>query len=133
MHSLIRYFCSQPIATIDLARIFHLTSLSQNTGRFEGVTRRFENLNPHRIERQALAILEWGKRVVSLRLGAKADGGTHAIPEFKVSGQKVGVKMGQENVANLNVLLRSIMQVLVNVPLRIDNDSGARCRVGDEV
>ena len=57
----------------------------------------------------------------------------HPVAQLEVGGDKIGVHVGEENVADRQALRLSIGDVVVHVALRVDDDGGLRVVVTDEV
>src|SRR5712691_9062624 len=92
-----------------------------------------EDLEAHAAEFEGVSVLERREGVIGLGLGPQANGRSNAVPEFQVAGEKISVKMGQEDVADVASVLGGILQVLVDVALRIDDDRRTGHGVGDQV
>jgi hypothetical protein len=61
------------------------------------------------------------------------DAGPDAVAQFQVAGDKIGVEMGEEDVADLEIVRRGVLQVAVDVALRIHDHSRAALRVAQQV
>ena len=72
---------------------------------------------------------------VELRPGPppQVDTGAGPVAQLQVTGQEVGVEVGQHDVANVESLLPGILQVEFDVPLRVDDHGVPGLRVGDHV
>jgi hypothetical protein len=92
-----------------------------------------EDLETYITEFKGVPVRKWRKGVIGLGSGPKADGGTDTVPEFQVAGEKVCVKMCQENVADVTSVLGSILQIVVNVALRVNDNRRTGRRVGDQI
>ena len=57
-----------------------------------------------------------------MRRGAYVDGGAGAGGQLLVAGDKVGMQMGLEDVADLDVLLARRIEVNLDIALGIDHD-----------
>ena len=71
--------------------------------------------------------------VFGLSAGAKMDGGAAAVAQFQVASDEIRVEMREEDVADGEAVGSRIGQVLLNVPLGVDNDGGGGGLVGEEV
>ena len=63
-------------------------------------------------------------KAYSAGLRAQVDRRAGAIAQLEVPGQKVGVQVGENDVADRQPVLLRERQVLLDVALRIDDDSG---------
>jgi hypothetical protein len=61
------------------------------------------------------------------------DGGSAAVAEFEMTGEEVGVEVSEEDVADVHAELVGVVDVLLDVSLRINHDGGAAGFVGDEI
>jgi hypothetical protein len=93
----------------------------------------FECLQANAAEFEDVAVRKRGETVFCFGFGAEVDGGAHAVAQFEMAGDEVGVKMGQEHVLDLEIVFGGDGQVLVDVPLGIDNGGGARFFIADQV
>jgi hypothetical protein len=84
-------------------------------------------------ERKRVTIAEGAKRKIGPRLCTETNGGTDPLAQFEVAGKKISVKMGQENIANVDTVCGRIIEVLVNITLGINHDRGSGLCIGDEV
>jgi hypothetical protein len=68
-------------------------------------------------------------------LGARAEmnGCVASVAQLEVSGEEVGVEVGEEDVANFEVELLGIDEVLMDIALGIDDDGGAALLISKEV
>ena len=64
-------------------------------------------------------------REPGMSLGADVDLGAGAGGKFFVSGDKIGVEVSLENVADLEALLIGRLEIKINIALRIDDRSYA--------
>jgi len=97
------------------------------------VSWRFENLDPNRPEVDRSPVAYRFELVFRNRLPPQADGGSHAVAQLEMTGNEIGVKVGQEHVGNAEVMIRRERQILIDVTLRIDHGSGAALFVGNDV
>ncbi len=100
---------------------------------FDGVAGGFEDLEAEAGEVEGVAVFHGDEFVLGLGLGAEADVGAAAVAEFEMAGEEVGVEVSEEDVADLYAELVGVVDVLLDVALRIDDDGGAAGFVGDEV
>jgi hypothetical protein len=61
------------------------------------------------------------------------DGRAAAVAKFQMAGNKVGVEMCQEHVANLKAEFFSVGEVLLNIALGIDDDGGGAGLVSEQI
>ena len=92
-----------------------------------------KNLQAEVREVESIAVLRRLEGVLRLRARAEVDGGAAAVAEFEVAGDEVGVKVGEEDVADFEPELRGVGEVLVDVALRVDDDGRGSGFVTDEV
>jgi hypothetical protein len=85
----------------------------------------FESVNPDRSHLDFKVIPERRMRESGMSLGANVDLRAGAGGEFLVSGDKVGVEVTLENVADLEALLIGRFEIKINITLRIDDRSFA--------
>src|SRR5213080_509660 len=85
------------------------------------VTRRLQNSNAGFADLQLEAILHIDVRELCPCGGSDVNRRAGASGEFLVSGDKVGVKVGLENVPNLQPVLGRGLQIDFDIPLWIDN------------
>ena len=80
------------------------------------------------------AAVRFGLEVeVSLGMSPEVNRGAGALAQVQVAGEKVGVKVGQKDVADLQVPILCFLKVLINVALGVDNDSRPALFVSDQV
>ena len=89
--------------------------------RFGGVARGLEGRQPHSSELDHIAIADRRERVFGSSRGAEIDRGAGPIAQFEMTCDEVGVEVCEQDVLDLQAVLRSERQVLVDVPLRIDD------------
>ena len=96
---------------------------------------------PGRLERRQadlaevddVAVSERREPVLGLRGRAQIDGGAGPVAQFKMAGDEVGVKVGEEDVRDAQAVCLGIRDVLVHVPLRVDHGRRVRRFVADEI
>jgi hypothetical protein len=98
-----------------------------------GVARGFEGLNPDLAEFHGVPISQRLELVLGPGPTAQVDLGTGAIAQLQMAGQEVGVEVGQEHVFDLKPELFSILHILIDVALRIDDSRRSRLFVTDQV
>ena len=64
---------------------------------------------------------------------AEMNRGAAAVSQFQMSGDEIGVEMGQEYVPDLKPEVRGIVQVLLDVALRIDDDRRRASLVAEKI
>ena len=89
------------------------------------MARRFQCLEAHAAEFDNVAIVKRSKRVAGFRRGAQINFRAHAIAQFQMAGDEIGVKMRQENVLDFEPMLGGKGDVLIGVALRIDDGGRA--------
>lgn len=93
----------------------------------------FEGLQAHTAELDYAAVGERREAVFGLGFSAKINRGARAVSEFQMSGNKIGVKMSQKDVLDLQAVFSGKGEILADVTLRIDNSGGPRRLVANEV
>jgi hypothetical protein len=61
------------------------------------------------------------------------DGRAATVAQLQMAGDEVGVKVGQEGMADLKAELLGVGQLLLNIALRIDDDSGRTGLVSKQI
>src|SRR5262245_13433297 len=111
-----------------------LEVVDEDRNRFDRMARRFEHLQANLAsQQQTLAISHRRERIFGASLGAKINRGARAVPEFEMAGQKIGVKVGEEDAANDEPLLSRGLDVNVHVTLRVDDKCRVRAQIANEV
>src|SRR4051812_50102862 len=93
----------------------------QDRNGLDRMARRLQDLEPHPRKIQAVAVLHGDEWVLRVRAGAEMNGGAAAITELQMPGNEVGMKMRQEYVPDMQAKIRGVVQVLLDISLRIDN------------
>jgi hypothetical protein len=93
----------------------------------------FERAHSYSSEFDGISIAKGRERVFGPGSSAEVNRGAGPIPELEMAGEKVRVKVRQEDVTDLEVMLCGKRKILIDVPLRID-DCGDVCRfIADEI
>ena len=71
--------------------------------------------------RAALQLLNFTLRE-AVGVDPEMDGGAAAVAQFEMSSDEVSVEVTQEDVANVEAQLFRVVQIRLNVALRIDDD-----------
>lgn len=100
---------------------------------FGRVAGSFESLDADAAKFDGGAIGERREFVLGFGFGAEIDGGTDAIAEFEMAGDKIGVEMGEYDVLDLEIVLGGELKIAANVALRIDDGGGVSLVVADDV
>ena len=79
------------------------------------------------------AIAKWGEGVFGFGGGPQANGGAGAVAKFQMSRDEVGVKVGEEDIFDLQFVLVGECDVLVGVALGINHDGLAGLLVANDV
>ena len=74
-----------------------------------------------------------GELVLGLRPGAEVDLRAHAIAQLEVACQEVGVQMREQHMLDPAAAALGVGDVVVYVPLWIDDRRDAGCLVGDQI
>ncbi|MGB0097145.1 MAG: hypothetical protein WBP81_31965 [Solirubrobacteraceae bacterium] len=61
------------------------------------------------------------------------DGRPLAVAELKMARDEVRVEMGEKHMADLAAQPVSVLEVLLDVPLRVDNRGDAAVLIGDQI
>ena len=59
--------------------------------------------------------------ILSLSTCTKINSGPGLLPQLNVSSQDVGMEVRQEDILNLPVIRFGVVEILLNIPLRIDD------------
>jgi hypothetical protein len=100
---------------------------------FDGVAGSLEHLQTHSGKIEGVAILHRDESVFRLGAGAKMDGGAATVAQLQVAGNEIRVEMGEEDMANLEAKLFGIRQILLDVALRVNDDSGCALLLPEEI
>jgi hypothetical protein len=85
------------------------------------VTRRFQDLQPDPPEFENLVVAQRRECEGCVCRSAQSDSCAHTIAQLQMSGNKIGVEMRQEYIFNFESVLAGKNNVLVNVPLRVND------------
>jgi hypothetical protein len=103
----------------------------QDRDGLDSVAGGLKHLEAQARELERIAVLHRHEVVFCLGAGAEMDGCTPfwgtQIAKFQMARDKVGVKMGEKDVADLEAQFLGVSQVLLNIALRVDDD---RSRTG---
>ena len=61
------------------------------------------------------------------------DGRAAAVAQFEMAGDEVGVEVREEDVTDLEAELVSVVEILLDVALRVDDDGGVAGFVAEQV
>ena len=100
---------------------------------FGRVARRFQHFQAHATEFEKVAVVVRGKCIPGLGRGAHMNFRAGAIAQLQMSGDKIGVQMGEKDVLNFKSVLGGKLNVLVGVALRINHDGGAGRLISNDV
>src|SRR5207237_626741 len=90
-------------------------------------------LEPNLPERQALAIVERSELVLGIGARAEVDARAFAVAQLEMSGEEIGVEVSQKDVANPAPQPVGVLDIVVDVALRIDRRPQGGGIVGDQV
>ena len=99
-----------------------------DSGVCPGVSRVFRRTRPNSTD---FAIAKRRKRVFRFGCGAEINRCADAIAQFQMSRDEIGVEMRQEYVLDLEPVLGGEGDVLIRVPLRVDDGCCAGFLVAD--
>ena len=120
---------STACGTVSLtARSYH-----EHRDRFRRVPGCFEGSQPYTSEIDAVAVSEGCERVHPPARSDPVVGRPGLLVQLEMTGDEVGVKVRQDDVADREAALRGKRQVLIHVTLRIDHGSRAGLLVADEI
>ncbi len=105
----------------------------QQRDRLRRVPGRLEGAQADRPQPHFVAVAKRGEGVLGRRLRTEIDRRAHPIAQFQVPGHEIGVQVRQQHVPDSQAVLRGELEVLIDVPLRIDHGGHARRLVADEV
>jgi hypothetical protein len=105
----------------------------ENRDRFDRVPRSLQDLQVQSRELERIAVFHRDKLVLGLGSRSEADLCAAAVAQLEMSGEKVGVEVSEKNIADLHSQLLGVVQVLLNIPLRIDHDCRSAGFVGNQV
>jgi hypothetical protein len=84
-------------------------------------------------QRNALAVVQPADRELDRRELAHADLGTRALGQLRVARDEVGMHVGQEHQIDREALLLGLVEVLLDVAARVDDDRAPGGRISDQV
>jgi hypothetical protein len=105
----------------------------QDRDRLDGVAGSFEHFEAQSREFERIAVLHRHEGVFRLGAGAEMDGRAATVAQFQMAGDEVGVKMGEEDVADLEAEFLGVGQVLLNIALGVDDDGGRAGLVSEQI
>src|SRR5277367_4238546 len=88
-------------------------------------------------ELERIAVLHRHEGVFGLGAGTKMDGCTTflgtQVAQLQMAGDKVGVEMGEKDMADLESQFLGVVQVLLNIALRVDDNCGETGLVSQQI
>ena len=99
----------------------------------DGVAGGFEDLQAHAGEVECVAVVHGDEGVLGDGAGAEMDGGAAAIAELEMAGDEVGVEVREEDVADLEAECVGVVEILLDVALRVDDDGGVAGFVAEKI
>ena len=105
----------------------------QDRDRLDGVAGGLEHLQAQSREVERIAVLHRHEGVFRLGAGAEMDGRAATVAQFQMAGDKVGVEVGEKDVADLEAEFLGVGQVLLNIALRVDDDGGRTGLVSEQI
>jgi hypothetical protein len=97
------------------------------------VPRRFQGLQPHLPELQGVALSKSSEVKIRLSLGSQTNRGSNAVSQLDVARKKIGMKMGEEDIVNVKLVLGGVVEILIDIALRVNDNGGAARLIGDKV
>ena len=95
--------------------------------------RSLERLKPHTSELDAVAVVQGRERILGLGGRAQVDRRAGTIAQLEMTRDEVGVQVGQQDVFDREAVLRRKGEVLVDIPLGIDDGRDMGELVTDQV
>jgi hypothetical protein len=88
--------------------------------------RGLDHFEPQPRKLQPVAVLHCHEGIFRLSARAKIDGCAATVAQFEMAGHKIGVEMREKDMADLQSQFSGVSQILLNIALRIHDDSGLR-------
>ena len=117
---------------VRLGRIF-VEIEHEDRDRLDSVAGGLEHLQTQSREAESIAVFHGDEGVFSLGAGTEMDGRAAAGAQLEVTGDEVGVEVGEKYVANLEPRFFGVGQVLLNVALRVNDDGGRTGLVCEQI
>ena len=95
--------------------------------------RRLQYLQAQSRKIQRIAVLHRDKFVVGLGPRPKPNLRAAAIAQLQMPGKKVSMEVGEEDIANRHAEPLGVGQILLDIPLRINDDRSLAGLVGDQI
>ena len=105
----------------------------EDRDRLGRVPGRLQHGQAHRPELHRIAVGHRRERVLGPRPSAEMDRRALALAKLEVSGHEVGVEVRQEHVTDPALKPAGVLEVLLDIALRVDHSCGSARLVGDEV
>src|SRR3984957_16349995 len=99
----------------------------------DGVARRFENLQPQVRKLECVSIRHRRKGIFPPRRAAQINRCATAVTQLQMPGNKVGMEVCQEDVANLQTESLRVRHVLFDIALWIDNGRSCASLISQQV
>jgi hypothetical protein len=93
--------------------------VNEDRDRLRRVTRSLEHLKPHPSKRYPLPVRQGRERILGVRTTAQVDPGALPVTQLEMPGDEVGVKMSQEHMPDPASQSVGVLDILVNITLRI--------------
>ena len=122
-----------PVSTAYGASALNVGVVDQDRDRLRRVARRLEHLERERPELDRVAVAHRRERVVGLGAGSEVDRGAGAVAELEMAGHEVGVEVREEHMADPAAEPLGVLEVLLDVPLRVDDGRLATLLIGDQI
>jgi hypothetical protein len=101
--------------------------------RLGGMAGCFEDRQSDRAELDDIAVVQWRGRILRFRRLADVDAGAGPIAQLEVTGDEIGMQVGEEDVSDTQPVLRRERHVLIHVALRVDHRRHLRLLIADEI
>ncbi len=107
--------------------------VDKNRNRFRRMTGCLQNFEADLAKCQRVTLSKSPELKVGLGLSTQANRGANAVSKFNVTREEIGVKMGEKNVVNVKLVLGSVVEVLINITLRVHHNGGSSGLIGNEL
>src|SRR5687768_9103974 len=97
------------------------------------MTRGFEDVETDLAQCEGLAVVKGPKGIVGLRASPQANGRANAFTQLQMASEKIGMKMGEKGIANVETELGGVLKVLIDVTLRIHDGRDAGRFIRDQI
>jgi len=114
-------------------RVAHRTIEDEDRDRLGRVSGRLERGQPHTAELDGVAVAERLERILRFRRAPEVNRRARLLLQLEMTGDEVRVKVREDDMSNRQPTFRRERQVLIDVTLRIDDGSGFRLLVANQI